>query len=725
MLKLLAFSLMLSLSLFSADKIEIYTSNMTSKGQIVEASQGVTIIYKNYIITADRALYNKENGDLELFDNIRVNRGIKYKLLGHYAKLNIAKKENFFKPFYMINKKTELWMSADNGKTKDTLFNIHKGTLSGCDPFHPKWKIEFSSLDYDNDDKWINVYNARFYIGDIPILYTPYFGYSTNTTRRTGLLMPSFGVSSSEGVYYAQALYIAEQNWWDMEITPQIRTLRGKGIYQTLRFTNSSVSHGTLTAGYFKEDDNYFQKKNLQNQAHYGFNLKYDNSDFINNVFGTDLKGQSAIYTDINYMNDVDYINLATDDALNTSTTTQILSRVNLFYNTDKHYIGSYFKYYRNLTYTPQQQKQLLQKLPTLQYHYYLNTLLKNHLLYNVDVQVNNSSRQDGKTAVQTNIKLPITLYTTLFDEYLNLSYTSDIYFQHSSFSGSDKTALPGQVAPLSLNLQDGYYVDNRHSLFLSTQLTKGYETVSHVVSLGVRYNQPGEEFREGYYNDNKNCQLTSNAAECEFYNISSVHKEAQLEFTQYLYDANVSQILYQRIAQSITFTNNNQSYSELENELDYSITSYLSFYNNMFYNYKKNLLSKAFNKITLNTHGVSTTLSHLYQDSFKKKVNATDKEQYTSYITSTFSYDYNSHYSFEALFNYDMQKDELKSRGVGFLYKSKCLDFGLKYQENRRPITANSGNSFIEDKFVFINLVLKPIMQNSKNSLFTYQLPN
>ena len=51
---------------------------------------------------------------------------------------------------------------------------------------------------------WFNMYNARLYIYDIPVFYTPYFGYSLDTTRQTGLLMPSVGISSDEGFYYEQ-----------------------------------------------------------------------------------------------------------------------------------------------------------------------------------------------------------------------------------------------------------------------------------------------------------------------------------------------------------------------------------------------------------------------------------------------------------------------------------------------------------------------------------------
>ena len=234
MLKLLTLFIIFTASLYASDKVEIYATTMNSKENIVEASGGVNVIYREYFLSADSAIYDRKTGDLELFDNIRVNHGSSYKILGSYAKLNIAKKERLFKPFYMLDKNSKVWMSASEGKTKDDDIAIKSGTMSGCNPNDPFWEMEFSSSDYNANTKWLNLYNTRLYIYDIPVFYTPYFGYSLDTKRRTGLLMPALGLSDVEGFYYEQPIYIAEYDSWDLEISPQIRTNRGEGIYLSL-----------------------------------------------------------------------------------------------------------------------------------------------------------------------------------------------------------------------------------------------------------------------------------------------------------------------------------------------------------------------------------------------------------------------------------------------------------------------------------------------------------
>jgi len=716
MLKFLTFLVLFIGTLYASNKVEIYATSMNSKNGIVKAYNGVTVVYEDYILTAKKALYNRENGTLELFDNIRVTHENKYKILGSYAKLNIAKKERIFKPFFMLDNKSKVWMSANSGLSKVHNIDIDSGVVSGCNPNNPLWQIEFSSSNYNTKTKWLNLYNTVFYIKDIPVLYTPYFGYSLDTTRRTGLLMPSLGLSSNEGFYYEQPIYIAPNDWWDLEFRPQIRTTRGDGIYATYRFVDSSVSSGELTTGYFKEKRSYLKDNNLIYDSHYGFNFLYDNYDFINNWFGTNFDGQSGLYIDINNMNDVDYINLSTNDTTKYSTSTQVLSRINVFYNTDINYIGAYFKYYKDLTL--ESNDNTLQKLPTLQYHHYLDTFLHNYVLYDLDVQTNNIQRNINKTVVQTNVNLPVTLQTSLFDEYLHLSYTANLYAQHSKFGGREKV-------PTTDKYNDGLYIRNYHTLSVSTELTKSYKDLTHVISFGSTYTVNGGESRSGYYSDNKDfCSDPANKSSsvCEFYNITNIDENLQLNFSQYLYNSSLEQILYQRLSQRFTY-NSKEKVGELENELEYKLTKNIDIYNNMFYNFTKHEFSKIYNRLSYTNDKWKFSLSHLYKDSFL--VATSTSPRYTSYMTSSVGYTYNEHYSYTFGFNYDLESKLKKSTEAGFLYKKRCWDFGIRYLENNRPILTQDGISSVADRYIYFTIILKPFMSsNSRNSNFAYKLP-
>jgi len=81
-------------SLYANSKVEIYASTLTSGRGIVNAGGGVFVLYEEYILSAKRARYDRKTGELELFGHIRASHKNKYKVLGDYAKLNLAKKEH-------------------------------------------------------------------------------------------------------------------------------------------------------------------------------------------------------------------------------------------------------------------------------------------------------------------------------------------------------------------------------------------------------------------------------------------------------------------------------------------------------------------------------------------------------------------------------------------------------------------------------------------------------
>ena len=712
MYKTLFFLLIFSVGLIAGDKVEIYASSMDSNGDFVEAAGGVSVVYKDYFLTADRAKYNRKSGVLELFENVRVNYASKYKVLGKYAKLNILKKTKLFEPIYLADKKSKVWLSADKGIGSEEELDISSGAVSGCNPVDPMWSIQFSSSNYDTESKWLDLYNARFYLYDIPVFYTPWFGYSLDTRRRTGLLMPSFGYSQSEGVYFSQPIYIAEQNWWDLELVPQIRTDRGAGAYGTFRFVDSKISKGEFKTGYFKEKSGYYRTNNIKNDKHYGYNFKYTNSDVINQWFGTNIDAQTGLYVDINHMNDVDYINLSSNDTENTITATQVLSRINMFYNTDKNYFGAYMKYYQDLTL--ENNDNTIQQVPMLQYHNYIDTMLEDHFIYSVDIKNTNYARYTNTNVLQTDFYLPLTLQTSILDEFINLAYTSNLYMQYSDFRGTGEQNNP------TLEYRDGYYARDYHQFEASTQLTKGYENIKHVVGFDVSYIRMGGESKNGFYRD---IEDPSYQDQLKFYNIATIQDVTQVDFNQYIYTNSSQEVLYHRLTQKFYNTNNSQKLGDLENELRYNITKYFSYYNNTFYNFDKNKLSKIFNSLIYTQEDLKFSLSHLFKNSF---VQQTDEYiPHTSYLTSKLNYDYNRHYSFEASYNYDMERNIKKRLAFGFMYKKRCFNFGIKYSENNRPILAKDGTeSSIFERYIYFTIILKPIMRESRGSLFNYKLP-
>ena len=707
-LRLVLLFFLFSLPLYAVGQMEFYAQTLNQNGTKVEAQGDVLILYQDVTLTADRAVYDKNSTELELFGNVVMLKGSETQLLGEYVKMNMEKKQREISPFFMLEKETQLWVSAQKTSTCDNIYEIDGGIVSGCNPDDPIWEIYFSSSDYNSKTKWVNLYNARFHIGGIPVFYTPYFGYSTNTKRRTGLLLPAVGLSGSEGAYYEQPVYIVISGNADLEIKPQMRSLRGRGLYSTLRFVDSKNSKGNFTIGYFQEKESYVKNHTLANDRHYGFGFEYENTDVLNHWLGLDLKGQSGLYSDIQWMNDVDYINLSSNDTINNVTSNQVYSRVNLFYNEDDNYYGAYLKYYLDLDPKSKKRETTIQKLPIVQYHHYLDAFLEQHLFYTLNMQATNFARKEGKKGEELEVNLPISLQASILDEYINLGYKTELNGRMIGFRGEPSLSVDETV------YENGYYGSVTSVMDISSQTVKKYEDFSHTVGLSAIYTKFGNDKKNGYYDRvDKNCSSgLGNLEECEFYTLSDVADNVDLSFTQYIFDATGKEIIYHRLSQPLNVEKVEENGTKInlanfENELRWQMTDSISFYNNSFYNYERSEWLKVLNTIRYKDATFNVGLSYLYENKADKSV----AQIYTNYLNVDTSYRYNEHYSYVAKYAFDVETKVEKYAEVGFLYSKRCWDFGLRYVENNRPVLlvgGDTGNVF--DKYVYLTLIIKPL---------------
>ena len=105
MRKIILFLLLFFIVVSADEKVEIFATRINSKDDIIHSSGGVAVAYKDYYLTASRAIYNKATGELELFHDVRANQNDEYKILGNYAKLNIKNKKKKFSTILYVRKR--------------------------------------------------------------------------------------------------------------------------------------------------------------------------------------------------------------------------------------------------------------------------------------------------------------------------------------------------------------------------------------------------------------------------------------------------------------------------------------------------------------------------------------------------------------------------------------------------------------------------------------------
>lgn len=708
MRKVLWLSLIVSAALMGAERVELYGQSAQMDGSLSRLSGDPVAVYQDQVLSADELAYDRNASIIEAKGSVNLFKAQKYRIMSDYYRIGLEDESHYAKPYYLFDRESGAWMSADEAEGCKNEIDLASGAMSGCDSSDPLWKIRFSSADYNSDAMWVNLYNARVVLGEVPVFYLPYFGYPTDKTRRSGLLIPSLGLSSAEGFFYLQPIYVAPQHWWDLELRPQIRTSRGAGIYADLRFVDTPSSEGTIRTGFFKEEGNYARERHLANLQHYGYGLHYEHKAPLREWFHAKTEGESGLYVDGLWMNDVDFKNLQHTNQILNITSKQVISRINGYYNSEKNYFGTYVKHYQYLD--KPSNAQTIQTLPSLHYHRYLESFLDDTLLINADAMATNFYREDGRNALQGDFSVPLTFQTSLLDGYADVSYTANASSKAIGFYASPRSDE-------TLGTYDnGFYAQLDHTLALSSTLVRPYGSTTHVLSPFMSYTSAGNRFYSGYYKTYHDAQTcipgTTNPA-CDFYTLKEPSDTFAVGVNNYFFD-NGKRVLIDRLSQNFRNDRQGSYYEELQNELEWEITSALSVYNQTAYNPERNRITKEQNTLRYNDGTVTASVNHYYTDVLRDNV-----ATYASYWTADAAYQINPDFRLFGLVAYDSREDLFKRKEIGFLHTRRCLDFGLRYVQNRRPVLTNANIASVDESYLFITLILKPI----GGSEFNYKL--
>lgn len=662
--------------------LNLFAVHVSSENNVTTATDKVLIFSPTYYITAKKAIYDMNKETLELFGDVNIIRNQQTQSMSEYAFLDIAQESLTQEPAFLMNLSDSLWMSSSSlyADNNETSFE-DSTTISSCESDNPFWKIKFSSGFEDKQNHWINTFNTRLYIKSLPIFYTPYFGFSTDKTRRSGLLRPTFGFSNNDGFLFAQPIYLAPESNWDLELVPQFRATRGKGVYGYFRYADSPNSVLNFKTGYFKENDDYALENNLP-ASHYGYDLEYQKYNML-----ATKDDQDGIFASLHWLNDIDYKNL--ENVTQTEDYEKnIESKLNYFYKTDEMFYGSYFRYY--LDSSKQSNEETLQLLPTLHAHKFSNSILLDKLLYSVDLKVDNYTREEGAEAQIYNLVAPISYTFSFFDDYLRLSLKESLSYTKLNYQDTAETHENGSV------------FQNTHIVSLGTDLVKEYEGVLHSVNLDTTLSIPEDQDIKG---DIYNEELQQNEDLKEFAISKSGSKQLSIGFNQAFFDSNTtSAIVRHKMTQSANFDENDQL--ELQN-LENEVTIYHSLgsiQNRLIYNNIDKRIIEYSTALDVSRYGVYGKLNHY------KTVNTPNSAKSDlETLTLEAGAKLDRFYSVGFKSSYDLFND-LSTKNEYFVnYDKKCWGISLRLEDSIVATSSNSSDAE-RQKIIYIQLALKPL---------------
>lgn len=687
MLKKILATAILVVSLHAeVEKFQILANNLVTENDIVIATGNVVAFSPTYYITAQKAVYDKKKGTFELFDDVVVLKNNNVQTKSNYSYLDLNTDDSYQKPSLYFEEANSIWISSKDATKKNDIVHLESSTLSSCDCVDPDWSIKFTSADYDTKDKWINIYNPRIYLKDVPLIYSPYIGFSTDTTRRTGLLIPTLGYSSSDGAFYSQPIYIAPAPNYDIEIVPEYKTKRGKGVYTYFRYADSVDSMLQLSLGYFKDFKSYQDENDIRNREHYGIGANY----VRRNMLSPNKLGYSdGLYVDINYLNDVEYQNL--DDGFEEDDETKkVESKINYVYNTPNYYLGTYFRYYIDLDEIKlnDSNSNTLQELPKLQAHTYNRPLFLDKLLVSTDFKYTNHERNNGLNAQQYEFNIPISYSFSLLDDYLKLGLKQEFSFNKYEYSNVD------------VDFEDGTYIESKSTVSLNTDLVKPYDDYIHTANLFANYNHIDTMKKDGDL-----YAITNDSSTLSPFPISKGEDNIELGINHSLYDKDdFKQIINHKLTQTMKYDDYNDfKLDNIENEIRYN---YIlgSIRNKLIYNYDDKEIIESSSSFSLTYENIYLSLGHY----LSKDTPNSGKEDLESYSVMS-RYKISDKYSLGYYTNYNLKEDVRTKHGVMFTIKDSCWDLNLKYE---RDIEATSSRytDYKTQDILYVQLFLKPL---------------
>ena len=696
-LALASFLIQVNAQELNTEKLQLVAKDVDTKNNIITAVGDVVAYSPTYYLSSDKMVYDKDREILELFDNVLIIKDNKIQTQSNYAYVDMKNDIINQDPVFLMDNSSNIWSNSKEANKDKDLITLENSILSSCDCIDPIWSIRSSSSDYDTEAMWMNTYNPRLYIKNVPVFYLPYFGFPTDTTRRTGLLLPTMGYSSSEGFLYSQPIFIAPADNYDIELIPQIRTQRGYGSYANFRYADSPDSMLNLKTGYFKEFNNYRREEKLENSEHYGLDIDYERK----NIFSTKKEHQDGVFTSVRYLNDIEYIILKEDDG-NLGTDKKVESKVNYFYNTPEYYGGVYGKYYIDAS--KKSNANTLQELPQVQFHSYNKELFLENLIYSIDTKAQNFTRKEGLNAKIYDITVPISYTKNILDDYMYLGVENRTILTQYDYSNSLYN---------NLRYEDGTLIQNRTSFIVGTDLIKPYSDYIHTLNLNASYDIPENLRKDGdLYNITVKENQPLKYDELSVFPTLQEQKTIKLSLNQSIYDKeNLKQFINHKMSQSILYNSVDEpKFQDLDNYVKIN-HDYGSLSGKVVYNMDDNKVVEGSFDNSLSYENLTFSAGYYYTKKTNNEFNTRDDLE--SYRLST-SYKLAKDYSIKYYENYDLQEKRRSRQGIGLNIDDSCwnLDLLLEKEITPRSRYVQSTRSYdsYEQTIVYAVLMLKPI---------------
>ncbi|QIQ21656.1 LPS assembly protein LptD [Zophobihabitans entericus] len=240
--------------------VEVETDTFTASAPNTAVYEGnVVITQGNRSVEADKVtIETKEDqsrvvtisGDINYLDNVVT-------LQGEQASMNLDTNDIEIKNSqYHLVGRLGRGQASQLQLESNRYITLKDGSFTSCPVDDNSWNIQGSTVIHDNEEELVEIWNAVFKIGPVPVLYSPYLQFPVGDRRRSGLLIPSFNYDSIDGVNIATPFYWNIAPNLDATFTPRLIQRRGVQLQTEARYL-TSLGQGVFALDWLHHDSLY------------------------------------------------------------------------------------------------------------------------------------------------------------------------------------------------------------------------------------------------------------------------------------------------------------------------------------------------------------------------------------------------------------------------------------------------------------------------------------
>jgi len=134
-------------------------------------------------------------------------------------------------------------------------YSLEDGYYTTCqtvDGESPEWELAGEQVEIELDG-YGTLRGGSFRVKGVPILYIPYAAFPTMDRRKTGLLLPSVGLSDDRGFVFSQPFFWGISKHHDLTFSADLETNARVGLDSEYRYRPSQDVEGAISVLYFHE----------------------------------------------------------------------------------------------------------------------------------------------------------------------------------------------------------------------------------------------------------------------------------------------------------------------------------------------------------------------------------------------------------------------------------------------------------------------------------------